>query len=411
MIRPRAHAGFGQPRRQRIDFPPRRAVDDAGLPAAPGHDVEDLPLQARARQHAVDEVRPIERADELDRVLQPELRRDVAAHARRRGRRVGMQADAGKKLRSRPSCRYSGRKSWPHWLMQCASSTATNCTSHFDEPGQKPVAALAGEPLRRHVEQPVAALAQPGRHRRLLVRAERAVVERRRHAVADERVDLILHQRDERRDDDAQPLTAPAPAPGSRATCRRRSGARRPNRGARGWRPSPRAGGAGTRCSPSSARGRESGRRSRHPAGVRVGNTQTPSTTTSVPSEVAWRIALASEYSGELHHSFARSTLGKLDDDHPPGRQVAFEDLGPAASRDESAAECRDGRQHEPPVVLVTNGVFHVDDGNYVCGHSGSFSCSYPASASGCHGISTMNTITMGSCQLAARVIVAAGNR
>ena len=33
----------------------------------------------------------------------------------------------GKNSRSRASCRYSGRKSWPQWLTQCASSTATVC--------------------------------------------------------------------------------------------------------------------------------------------------------------------------------------------------------------------------------------------------------------------------------------------
>ena len=205
MIRPRAHAGFGQPRRQRVDFPPRRAVDDAGLAAAPGQDVEDLPLQAGAREHAVDEVRAIERADELDRVLQPELRRDVAAHARRRGRRVGVQADARKALRSRaelPVLR-------PEVVSPLADAVrlvdGDELHVALREQRQEPVAALADQPLRRHVEQPVAPLAQAGRHRRLLVRAERAVVERRRHAVADERVDLILHQRDERRDDHAQP--------------------------------------------------------------------------------------------------------------------------------------------------------------------------------------------------------------
>jgi hypothetical protein len=30
----------------------------------------------------------------------------------------------GNRSRIAPSCRYSGRKSCPHWLMQCASSIA-----------------------------------------------------------------------------------------------------------------------------------------------------------------------------------------------------------------------------------------------------------------------------------------------
>ena len=66
----------------------------------------------------------------------------------------------GSSSRSRPSWRYSGRKSCPHWLMQCASSTATKLTPHEDEQRQEAVAALADEPLGRDVEQPVASLAQ-----------------------------------------------------------------------------------------------------------------------------------------------------------------------------------------------------------------------------------------------------------
>ena len=60
--------------------------------------------------------------------------------------------------------------------------------------------------------------------------AERAVDARRRHAVADERVHLVLHQRDQRRDDDRERRRGSAPAPGSTATCRRRSAGRRSSR-------------------------------------------------------------------------------------------------------------------------------------------------------------------------------------
>ena len=256
MVRPRPHTRFGQPRRQRVDFFPGGAVDDAGLACAPGHHVEDLPLQAGAREHAVDEVRAIERADELDRVLEPELRGDVAAHACGRRRGVGVQADARKVAAQPAELTVLRAKVVPPLADAVRLVDGDELNVALREPGQEPVAALACQPFRRHVEQAVAPLAHPGRHRRLLVRAERAVVERRRHAVADERIDLILHQRDERRDDHRQALAARAPAPGSRATCRRRSGARRPSRGAPGWRPWPGAAADGTTCSPNSARGR-----------------------------------------------------------------------------------------------------------------------------------------------------------
>ena len=265
MVRPRAHAGFRQPRGKRIDFPPRGAVDDPGLPSAPGHDVEDLPLQARAREHAIDEVGPIERSDELDRILELELRGDVATHPRRRRRRVGMEADAGKDAAQPAELPVLGTEVVPPLADAVRLVDGNELHVALRQSRQKPVAAVAREPLRRDIEQSVATFAQAGRHRRLLVGAERAVVERCRHAVADERIDLILHQGDERRDDHTQSrphqrrrLEAERLASAGRA-------ARRPNRGGRGWHPSPDAEGDETRCSPSSAREHDSGRRSRHP--------------------------------------------------------------------------------------------------------------------------------------------------
>ena len=83
-------AFLAQPRRQIVHLAARRAIDDARLILVAAEHVQDLPLEIRPRQHAVDEVRPIEGADELQRIDQAELRHDVAAHAhgRRRGERV-----------------------------------------------------------------------------------------------------------------------------------------------------------------------------------------------------------------------------------------------------------------------------------------------------------------------------------
>ena len=51
--------------------------------------------------------------------------------SRTRGVAVAVSATqeaAGKAARTSASCRYSGRKSWPHWEMQCASSMAMQST-------------------------------------------------------------------------------------------------------------------------------------------------------------------------------------------------------------------------------------------------------------------------------------------
>ena len=106
--------------------------------------------------------------------------------------------------RSRPSWRYSGRKSCPHWLMQCASSMAMKLTLHCASMERKPSlpspASRSGETYSRRYRPS----RRPAATDDLLVRAQRAVVAGGGHAVSRQRVDLILHQRDERRDHDGE---------------------------------------------------------------------------------------------------------------------------------------------------------------------------------------------------------------
>ena len=102
VIGKRGMADLAQPHRKRIHFAARRAVHDARLAAMAREHVDELLFQRRARQRAINQVGAIERADELDRIVEAELRRDVAPHARRRGRRVGVQADAGEELTQPP---------------------------------------------------------------------------------------------------------------------------------------------------------------------------------------------------------------------------------------------------------------------------------------------------------------------
>ena len=57
--------------------------------------VEQLTLQRGPRQHPIEEIRSIERADELERIVQGELDGDVPADARGSRRRECVKADAG----------------------------------------------------------------------------------------------------------------------------------------------------------------------------------------------------------------------------------------------------------------------------------------------------------------------------
>ena len=58
-------------------------------------DFLQLPQQLAAPPHAVDQVRPIERADQHLGIMQPELADDVVADVRRGGRGVRVQRDVG----------------------------------------------------------------------------------------------------------------------------------------------------------------------------------------------------------------------------------------------------------------------------------------------------------------------------
>ena len=122
--------------------------------------------------------------------------------------RVGSVAVAVSAMRGTPGnhClstfkpRYSARKSWPHCDTQCASSIAMIETGHF---AQQRLRLLLEQPLRREIEQLEAAVPQIGDDVALLGAAQRRVQERGRHARFAQRAHLILHQRDQRRHDDA----------------------------------------------------------------------------------------------------------------------------------------------------------------------------------------------------------------
>ena len=150
-----------------------------------------------------------------------------------RTRRVALAVNAamglpGNAARRRLSCRYSGRNSWPHSEMQCASSMAKNETgtrcSHSRCPSR---ASRSGERYSRRYFP-----ARASRSRATARRCERAVQQRRGNSHLRQLRDLVLHQRDQRRNhDDGLVRRAWRPAIGSTATCRRRWASPRKRRG------------------------------------------------------------------------------------------------------------------------------------------------------------------------------------
>ena len=170
----------GQPCRERIDFAARRAVDDARFAFVPRKDVDELLLERGARQRPIDQVRPIERSDELRRILETELRRDVAPHPARRGGRVGMKADPRQQLPQTPKLAVLG----PEVVSPLADAMRLVDGDKTDldrrEQGQKMLGPFADQALGRHVEQLVPSLTQPGHDVCFLAWRQRAVEQRRR---------------------------------------------------------------------------------------------------------------------------------------------------------------------------------------------------------------------------------------
>ena len=86
------------------------------------------------------------------------------------------------------------------------------------------------EALGGDVEQVERAVAQRPFDRGGLAGRQRGIERGGAHPGLAQRVDLVLHQRDQRRDDDADTRDAAAPAADSTATCRRRSASARARR-------------------------------------------------------------------------------------------------------------------------------------------------------------------------------------
>ena len=110
-----------------------------------------------------------------------------------------MRGTLGKRSCRIESCTYSGRKSCPHCDTQCASSMAKSAISMRSSNSRKRgVIKRSGATYSRS-----SSLASNRRSTRAAaIASRRRVQERRPHARLRERIDLILHQRDQRRDHD-----------------------------------------------------------------------------------------------------------------------------------------------------------------------------------------------------------------
>ena len=184
---------------QVIDVLSPDRVDNAGLAGVPVEHITHLFHQIVARQDSVSEIRPIEIADEQQRLLQRELFCDVAPHLLRRRCGVRMNRRLGKDATQIAQL--------PIFRTEIVSPVA-DAMRLVDRERlragalQQLTKARHRQALRRNEQQLQLSIEQRALDIPLLARILRTVQLRGRDAAFAQSVDLILHQRNERRHDD-----------------------------------------------------------------------------------------------------------------------------------------------------------------------------------------------------------------
>ena len=172
-------------------------------PAVFGQDREDLLERRDAGDDPVREVRPVEARDMDPRLLHAQERDDVVADP---GGRGGRQGDE-RHVRELPPQDGQLAILRPEIMAPLGDAVRFVDGDQTDVPGfQGPQHVVGHEAFRRQVEDLVPAAAQVPPSPSVLVGRQRRIEERRRHADLFEAVDLVLHQGDQGRNDDREPV-------------------------------------------------------------------------------------------------------------------------------------------------------------------------------------------------------------
>ena len=201
MVGARRQARRREQRGDALGRPLQRDVDDrrAGRTLAQPLEQRLIALACVDRRRQQRQVRAVEAGDDGVALLDPEARADVGDDRRRRGRGQREHALGAELACARGELQVVG----PEVVAPLRDAVRLVDREQRDlRLAELREEALVVEALRRDVEQletPVAQAVGDGAH---LVRVEARVEPRRVDALAREEVDLILHQRDQRRDDD-----------------------------------------------------------------------------------------------------------------------------------------------------------------------------------------------------------------
>ena len=136
---------------------------------------KDLLAKVGTPQHTVGQVRAVEPADQHDRIAQPQLGDDVAAHALGGGRGECVHRDAGEFVAEAAELAVLGAEVVAPLADAVRLVDGDELDAAVAEQAAQPIAALADKPLRRDIEQAARIGTDRGDHLVALCRRQRAV--------------------------------------------------------------------------------------------------------------------------------------------------------------------------------------------------------------------------------------------
>jgi hypothetical protein len=178
------------------------AVHDHRFPGMAPNGIQYLLQRVMAGKHSIHQVRSVERADDDVRPLETELLDDVVAHPRRCGCRISVNARARKVAAQAGELAVLGSEVMAP--LAYAVGFIDGKGSHLN-PLEKAEERPRQQPFRRHEEQAHLSAEQGELDGSTLCRRQAAVDGRGRVAAELQRVHLVLHERDQGRDDNVHP--------------------------------------------------------------------------------------------------------------------------------------------------------------------------------------------------------------
>ena len=189
-----------QPRSDVLDLGPRQAIDDAAFAVVAGEEGQQLLAGIVALDDRIADVGPVEAGDEHPRRLKAEALDDVVAGERVGGGRQRHARDAGEELGDAGQFAIFG----PEVVAPLAEAMGlVDGKERNVDAGQQLGEAGCRQPLGRHIEQVELAAREPAAHLGRLLGRQRRVEGLGIDACLAQRLDLVAHQRDQRRDHDA----------------------------------------------------------------------------------------------------------------------------------------------------------------------------------------------------------------